>query len=153
MFEVKVKKLRPEAELPLKVARGSVGADLKIYFDKEDGEQIKKVVLQPNQSIKASTGIAVEIPEDYFMDIRPRSSAGIKKDLFLKNTTGVIDADYRGEILLFIKNIGDKAVTLEHGERVAQAIILPNYDVKYVEVEELSDTERGAGGFGSTGRK
>lgn len=153
MIEIKVKKLREEADLPLKATRGSVGADLKIYFDKEDGEQITKVVLQPNQSIKVSTGIAVEIPEDYFMDIRPRSSAGIKKDLVLKNTTGVIDADYRGEILLFIKNIGDKAITLEHGERVAQAIILPNYDIKYTQVEELGETERGAGAFGSTGSK
>lgn len=152
MVEIKVKKLRPEADIPFKATRGSVGADLKVYFDKENGDQITEVVLQPNQALKCSTGIAVEIPEGYWMDIRPRSSSGIKKDLILKNTTGVIDSDYRGEILLFIKNIGNEAVIIEHGERVAQAIILPNYEVGYTEVEELSNTERGAGGFGSTGR-
>lgn len=152
-MDIKVKKFRENAELPFKATRGSVGADLRVYFDKEDGEQISKVVLQPNQSIKVSTGIAVEIPEDYWMDIRPRSSAGIKKDLVLKNTTGVIDSDYRGEIFLFIKNIGDIPVEIENGERIAQAIILPNYEVNYIEVEELSETNRGDGGFGSTGAK
>lgn len=152
-MNIKVKKFRENAELPFKATRGSVGADLRVYFDKEDGEQISKIVLQPNQSIKASTGIAVEIPEDYWMDIRPRSSAGIKKNLVLKNTTGVIDSDYRGEIFLFIKNNGDTPVEIENGERIAQAIILPNYDVNYIEVEELSETNRGDGGFGSTGAK
>lgn len=152
-MDIKVKKIRENAELPFKATRGSVGADLRVYFDKEDGEQISKVVLQPNQSIKVSTGIAVEIPEDYWMDIRPRSSAGIKKDLVLKNTTGVIDSDYRGEIFLFIKNNGDTPVEIENGERIAQAIILPNYEVNYIEVEELSETNRGDGGFGSTGAK
>lgn len=152
-MDIKVKKIRENAELPFKATRGSIGADLRVYFDKEDGEQISKVVLQPNQSIKASTGIAVEIPEDYGMDIRPRSSAGIKKDLVFKNTTGVIDSDYRGEIFLFIKNNGDTPVEIENGERIAQAIILPNYDVNYIEVKELSETTRGDGGFGSTGSK
>lgn len=152
-MNIKVEKKRENAELPFKATRGSVGADLRVYFDKEDGEQISKIVLQPNQSIKASTGIAVEIPEDYWMDIRPRSSAGIKKNLVLKNTTGVIDSDYRGEIFLFIKNDGDTPIEIENGERVAQAIILPNYDVNFVEVEKLSETSRGDGAFGSTGAK
>lgn len=152
-INVKVKKLRGDVEIPFKATASSVGADLKVYLDIENGEQISKIVLQPNQEFKCHSGIAVEIPEGYFMQIAPRSSMGVKKNLILKNTVGIIDSDYRGEILLFVKNIGSEPITIEHKERIAQAIILPNLETVYEEATELSDTERGEGGFGSSGRK
>lgn len=154
MLEVKVKKLREDVIIPQQADTGSVGFDLSIYlpFDNEAGEQVSKVVLNPNQSVLLSTELAFEIPEGYYMQIHPRSSMGIKKKLILENLTAIIDSSYRGPVMLAIKNIGQDKVEILHRERLAQAIILPYPKVKFIEAEELSETERGEGGFGSSGR-
>ena len=154
MIEVKVKKTRKDAIIPEQATNGSVGFDLRIVLpiDEETGEQISKIRVKPNEKLKLSTELIFELPEGYFMQINPRSSMGIKKGLVLQNTTGILDSDYRGICYLFVKNTSDKPIEIEHQERLAQAIILPYPKIKFVEVEELSETERGDGGFGSSGR-
>lgn len=150
-IEVKVKKLRPNAQLPYQADSGSVGFDLRTdLFDEETQLTVLKTVLLPNQQAKIHTGIAVEIPENHFMMIFPRSSMGVKKNLILKNTVGIIDSSYRGEILLFVKNIGDTPIEIDNGERIAQAVVIPYPAISYVESDTLSETSRGDGGFGST---
>lgn len=149
---VKFKKVNKDVKIPYNADSGSVGYDLSAYFPEEECGKVLKVELKPNQEMKISTGISCEIPQGYYMQLVPRSSMGIKKNLILKNTVGVIDSSYRGEILMCVKNIGDETIEIMNGERICQAIILPYPKVKYVEVKELSETERGVGGFGSSGR-
>ena len=154
MTEIKVKKLFKDAELPLIATGGSAGADLKAYLYDETlpNEKITKIVIQPNQKVKIHTGLAFQLPQGTAMLLLPRSSMGIKKSLVLQNTIGLLDCDYTGECLIFLKNIGDEPVEIENGERLVQALIVPYIKPNYVEVEELNKTERGAGGFGSSGR-
>ena len=154
MIEVKVKKNRKDAIIPEQATNGSVGFDLRIVlpFDEQEQQQISKIKLNPNESIKLSTELIFELPEGYFMQINPRSSMGIKKGLVLQNTTGILDSDYRGICYLFVKNTSDKVIEIEHQERLAQAIILPYPKIKFTEVEELSKTVRGECGMGSSGR-
>lgn len=150
-MEIRFKKLREEAELPIRADKGSVGLDIKAcLYEEETGEKITKVVVPVGGTVKITTGLACQLPEGHFMIIAPRSSVGVKKGLMLKNTVGIIDESYRGQIYLFFKNISDEPVVIENGERVAQAIVLPYPVLDLVAVNELDNTERGAGGFGST---
>lgn len=153
-IEVKVKKLREDAVLPEMATLGSAGADLRacLPFDEQVGEQVSKVILAPKQKMKIGTGLAFQLPMFHVMLICPRSSMGIKKGLVLQNTIGVLDSDYRGECFLFVKNVGNEPIEIEHGERIAQAVVVPYPIIQYKEVEELDSTERGEGGFGSTGK-
>lgn len=153
MIKIKVKKMREDVIIPQQATDGSVGFDLRVVlpFDEEVGEQMSKVRVNPNESIRFSTELIFELPEGYFMQINPRSSMGIKKGLVLQNTTGILDADYRGICYLFVKNTSDKVIEIEHQERLAQAIILPYPKIEFEEVNELSETIRGEGGFGSSG--
>ena len=149
---VKVKKLFKDAQLPVRATDGSAGVDLKAYlYDEEVNEKVTKIVIQPNQKAKIHTGLAFQLPYNTAMLLLPRSSMGIKKGLILQNTVGLLDCDYTGECMIFVKNIGDELVEIENGERLVQALIVPYVKPKYVEVNELDETERGAGGFGSSG--
>lgn len=152
--EVKIKKLREDVIIPEQATNGSVGFDLRVVlpFDEIENEQLSKVRINPNESVRLSTELIFELPEGYFMQINPRSSMGIKKGLVLQNTTGILDSDYRGICYLFVKNTSNEPIEIQHQERLAQAIILPYPKIKFVEVEELSNTERGIGGMGSSGR-
>lgn len=153
-INVKVKKLRPEAQLPLMATIGSAGSDIRAcLYDEETGEKVTKIVIPAYGKAKINTGLAFQLPENHVMLIYPRSSMGVKKGLRLQNTTGVLDSDYTGECLLFLKNDSDTSVTIEDGERIAQIVVLPYPTVTYTEVEELNKTDRGDGGFGSTGSK
>ena len=153
-IEVKIKKLEQDAVIPEQATVGSAGFDLRAYIgDESMSEHIRLIHLEPNQKYRLSTKLAFQLPSNYVMILAPRSSAGIKKDLILQNTIGVLDSDYRGECFLFVKNIGTETVTIEHNERIAQAVILPYPTVNFNVVEELDETERGEGGFGSTGKK
>ena len=150
---VKVKKLFKDAQLPIIATDGSAGADLKAYlYDEEINEKITKIVIQPNQKAKIHTGLAFQLPYNTAMLLLPRSSMGIKKNLVLQNTIGLLDSDYTGECMIFVKNIGDEPVEIENGERLVQALVIPYVKANYEEVEELNETERGDGGFGSSGR-
>ena len=149
--DVKIKKLFPDVELPVVATEGSAGFDIRAYLQTD--EAISKIVLFPNQEAKIHTGLAFQLPVGSALLLLPRSSMGIEKNLILKNTIGLLDSDYRGECLIFVKNIGNDLIEIEHGERLAQGLIVPYYKPNFVTVYELDETERGAGGFGSTGRK
>lgn len=152
-IDIKVKKLRENAVVPKMATVGSAGADLHAcLYDEETGESISKIVVQPNQRVKIHTGLAFQVPENHVMLIDVRSSSGTKKGLMLQNTIGVLDSDYRGECLLFVTNTLSKPIEIENGERIAQALVLPYPTPKYVVVNELDQTERGEGGFGSSGK-
>lgn len=153
-IEIKIKKLRSDVIIPEQASSGSVGFDLRVVlpFDKEENEQISKIRINPNESVRLSTELIFELPDGYFMQINPRSSMGIKKGLVLQNTIGILDSDYRGICYLFVKNTSSDVIEIQHQERLAQAIILPYPKIKFIEVEELSKTDRGEGGMGSSGR-
>ena len=149
MLEVKIKKLHKDAVIPKYETFGSVGMDLTAVSKEYD----------KHGNVVFGTGLAIQIPEGYYADLRPRSSIS-KYDLVLANSVGTIDSDYRGELILKFKpsvyfgvNRGDDdGVMYDVGNRIAQLVILPYPKVYFVEVDELSDTERGTGGFGSTNK-
>lgn len=150
-IQVKIKKLYNDVIVPEQATSGSAGFDLRLYIPERDREFFNEIYLEPNETVKINTGLCFELPEDHVMIICPRSSTGIKKGLMMQNTIGILDADYRGECFLFLKNMSYKGIVIEHGERICQAIIMPYPKVNFEVVEELSSTERGTGGFGSTG--
>lgn len=139
-------KLSPTAQMPYQGSAQAAGSDL--YADLEGKERI---VLAPGEVRKISTGIAIALPEGTFGAIYPRSGLATKKGLILVNTVGIIDADYRGCVIVALKNTSNELQIVEHGERIAQLIVQPYYTVTFNEVESIGTTARGVGGFGSTG--
>lgn len=130
--------------VPSYATEGSAGLDIPCDND-------EPIVIEPRTQAKIPTGISVAIPQGYFGAIYPRSSAGIKLRVTLSNTVGIIDSDYRGEISLFVYNEGENPITIHKGDRLVQMILQPYLKANIRVVEELDDTLRGAGGFGSTG--
>ena len=145
MEQIKVKLLRPGAKLPTYGTEFSAGADLYACLEED-------VVIAPGQTCKIPTGIAMELPIGCAGLIYARSSMGTKKGLAPANKVGVVDSDYRGEFLVFLHNHGTEAQTVAHGDRIAQLLVTPVFTPGFIEAEAISDTVRGAGGFGSTGR-
>ena len=141
-MELKVKKLHPEAKIPVRKREGDAGLDL---YSVED------TVLQPGEWKAIPTGVAVEIPEGYVGIIKDRSGLALKYALHC--LAGVIDENYRGEVKVVIINLGKETVKLEKGSRIAQLLLVPYLKAEPVEVGDLSDTERGEEGFGSSGLK
>ncbi len=146
MQEVKVKKLRDNARLPVYGTAFSAGADLCACLD-------SPVTLAPGETRLISIGISMEIPEGYAGLVFARSGLATKRSLAPANKVGVIDSDYRGEFFVPLHNHGTVPQTIVDGERIAQMILTPYLTAKFVEASELSDTVRGEGGFGSTGRR
>ena len=146
MQKINVKKLRPDARLPVYGTEFSAGADLCACLD-------APVTLQPGETKLISIGIAMEIPAGYAGLVFARSGLASKRHLAPANKVGVIDPDYRGEFFVPLHNHGPVAQTVEPGERIAQMVLTPFLTAQFVEAESLSDTVRGAGGFGSTGTK
>ena len=146
MEKVNIKKLSPDAVVPTYGSEYSAGADLYACVE-------GSVTVNPGQTLLVKTGIAMEIPEGYAGLIYARSGLATKKGLAPANKVGVIDSDYRGEILVALYNQSQVPATVEKGERIAQIVIAPFLKADFTVVEELSDTKRGAGGFGSTGTK
>ena len=142
---MRFKKLNPEAICPTYGTEYSAGADLYNLNT--------PVTIEPHMTTLIHTGIALEIPEGYCGLIFARSGLATKRGLAPANKVGVIDADYRGEVMVALHNHSDVAATVDRGERVAQLAIVPFLKVEFDECDELSDTVRGAGGFGSTGTK
>lgn len=149
-MNIKIKKLTDTAQIPTRGSEYAAGYDL--YADMSDF-MTNGTTLQPHTTVKIGTGIAIEIPEGYFGGIFPRSGLSTKKGLRPANTPGCIDADYRGEIIVALHNDSDQIQIIEKGERIAQLVVIPFLPVEFEEVKELSDTDRGSGGFGSTGTK
>lgn len=145
-MNVKVKKLYPNAKMPFYGTEFSAGADLCACLD-------APVTLQPNETKMISIGIAVELPTGYAGLIFARSGLASKRGLAPANKVGVVDSDYRGEWFVPMRNHSEQMQTIEPGERIAQLVITPYLTAQFVENENLSDTVRGCGGFGSTGEK
>lgn len=145
MDTIRVKKLNSKAVLPTYGSAEAAGADLYACLD-------APVTIEPGASVFIPTGIALEVPKGCAGLVYARSSMGVKRGLAPANKVGVIDSDYRGEIRVVLLNHGNQPQTVEPGERVAQFIITPVLTPVYEEAEELSDTQRGTGGFGSTGK-
>ena len=143
-IHVRFKKLDPKAQVPTYGSQSAAGADL---YSLEGAE------IQPGQTVLIHTGIAMEIPEGYAGLIYARSGLATKKGLAPANKVGVIDADYRGEIMVSLHNHSAEMRKIDGGERIAQLVVTPFLRVDFDEVSDLSDTDRGAGGFGSTGTK
>jgi len=141
--QIKFIKLHPDAKPPMYQTDQSVGADLT---------SIEHVNIEPGQFRLVKTGIAVELPRGTEMQIRPRSGLAFKHGVTVLNAPGTIDADYRGEVGVLLINHGTTTFKVCKGDRIAQAILAKAILVNYRQVKELSNTDRGAGGFGSTGR-
>ena len=133
-------------QLPSYETPASAGMDLRANLD-------EPVVLKPLERALIPTGLYIELPVGYEAQIRPRSGLAIKKGITLLNTPGTVDADYRGEIKIILANISNDEFAVNDGERIAQMVINQHERADWIEVEELPETERGAGGFGSTGTK
>lgn len=143
---VRFKKLDKNAVVPTYGTPFSAGADLYACM-------AEAVTINPGQTVLMHTGIAMELPEGYVGLNFARSGLATKRGLAPANKVGVIDSDYRGEIMVALHNHGSEAQTVEPGERISQLLIMPVVQAEFEETKELSDTVRGAGGFGSTGRK
>jgi len=139
---VRVKRLHPDAVIPKAARRGDVAFDLYSVIDYK---------LEPGERYAVPTGIAVEIPQGYEGQVRPRSGLAMRDGITVLNTPGTIDSGYRGEVKTIIMNHGTTPFKITKGMRISQLAIRPVPDVQFIEVDELSDTERGEGGFGSTG--
>ena len=146
MTEILIKRLSKDVALPKYETDGSSGLDLAANTDK----QIK---ILPGKSEIISTGLAVAIPKNFEIQIRPRSGLAAKRQISVLNTPGTIDADYRGELKVILINLSDKVFVVEKGLRIAQMVLCPVIKAKLKEVTNLENTERGSGGFGSTGIK
>lgn len=168
-MELKVKKMRDNAILPMRGTVESAGIDLHacikdvesfmVYNTNNVGIETKRerpddetIIIPPGYTVMIPTGIACDFPKGYFGMMFPRSSVGTKRGLVLANTSGIIDNDYRNEIIMAFKNTGDGGRLIQHGERLAQLILLPYVTYNIVETDTLTETERGEGGFGSTGK-
>lgn len=139
-------KLHPDAVVPTYGSRHAAGADLYALAEAE-------ILVPAGKTVFVSTGIAMEIPEGFVGLVFARSSMGAKRNLAPANKVGVIDSDYRGEIRVVLHNHGDTDQVVMPGERIAQLAIVPYLTAEFEECTSLSDTDRGAGGFGSTGTK
>ena len=145
MDAICVKKLKPNAILPTYGSAEAAGADLYACLD-------EKIIIHPGESVFVPTGLAMEIPKGYAGLIYARSGLACKRGLAPANKVGVIDSDYRGEFIVVLHNHGSQPQEIAHGERIAQLVVTPVFTPGFAEVQELTDTTRSAGGFGSTGK-
>lgn len=143
---IQIKKLNPAAVIPSSGSKYAAGYDL--YACLPEGS----VEIAPHATAKIGTGLSLAVPEGYFGAIFARSGLATKQGLRPANCVGVCDSDYRGEYIIALHNDGETAQTIHHGDRIAQLVVMPYLAVEFEEVTELDHTERGAGGFGSTGK-
>lgn len=144
-MKINIKRLSETARLPERGSEYAAGYDL---FADLDGD----VEIPPHTTYMVNTGVAMEIPEGYWGGVFARSGLSAKENLRPANCVGVVDADYRGPICVALHNDGDVVRTITPGQKIAQMVVVPFLSVEFEEVEELSETVRGAGGFGSTGK-
>jgi len=142
---IKVKRLRPSAQLPVYQTQHAAGMDLAADVG-------GSVLVAPKERRAIPTGLTIEIPPGYEGQVRPRSGRAINEGLTIINSPGTIDADYRGEVKVLIVNLGDRTIEIHPGDRIAQLVIAPALRAEIEEVQELGGSGRGPGGFGHTGR-
>ena len=145
MAKVLIKKLDPAVELPAYKTEGASGMDLMALVK-------EPINLKPNSSCLVPTGLAVAFSSDFEIQIRPRSGLAAKNNISVLNTPGTIDSDYRGEIKVILFNHGKNDFLIKNKDRIAQMVLMPVLKASFEEVDELPDTVRGSGGFGSTGK-
>ena len=145
MVKILIKKTSKEVITPKYKTDGSSGVDLSAFLDKE-------VVIKPNSSDLIPTGLQVAIPEEFEIQIRPRSGLAAKESIGVLNSPGTIDSDYRGELKIILFNHSNKDFIINNGDRIAQMVLVPILKMEFEEVDSLPDTVRGQGGFGSTGK-
>ncbi|MCR4940833.1 MAG: dUTP diphosphatase [Treponemataceae bacterium] len=146
MERIKIKCLAKEgALLPQYQTRDSAGADIRAFLT-------SPLIIEPGERSLVPTGLSFEIPSGYEVQVRPRSGLAIKNGITCLNAPGTIDADYRGEVKVILYNAGKESFTVNNGDRIAQIVVAPVTAGVFEKVAALSDTERGAGGFGSTGK-
>ena len=143
-MEVRIKLLDPRATVPTRGSAEAAGADLRT---------LEALTVPAHKTVQAHTGIAIELPVGYAALVYARSGMALKKGIAPANKVGVVDSDYRGEIMVSLHNHTDEDVQIEEGERIAQLVIAPVVLPDFVVCDSLGDTDRGAGGFGSTGTK
>jgi len=146
-IELKCKRVREGSRLPLPSYRSEFASGMDLFADIE-GE----IVLQPMERRAIPTGLAIEVPPGYEGQVRPRSGLALKDGVTCLNSPGTIDADYRGEVQVILANLSTAPVTIHRGDRIAQLVVAQTCRAQLREVAELSNTGRGSGGFGSTGR-
>ena len=146
-MNLQVRRLSPRAALPEYHSALAAGLDLAACLPEETPE----ITIAPGQIVKIGTGLAIAVPEGHEAQVRPRSGLASRHGITLSNAPGTIDADYRGEVIVPLINLGREPYRLTHGTRIAQMIIAPVTRVAVCEVSELDATTRGSGGFGSTG--
>ena len=146
MVKILVKKLNPKVKLPEYKTNGSSGMDLMAFIK-------DPITIKSKSSSLVSTGLSIAFSKNYEIQIRPRSGLAAKNSISILNTPGTIDADYRGEIKVILINLGQDTFKVEKGLRIAQMIVCPIVQAQLQEVDDLNETERGKGGFGSTGTK
>ena len=146
MTEILIKRLSKDINLPKYETEGSSGMDLAAHIE-------NSVQIEPGNTVIVPTGIAVSIPKNFEMQIRPRSGLAAKNKISVLNTPGTIDSDYRGEIKVILINLSEKTFIVEKGARIAQMVLCPIVKAQVKEVESLGETLRSSSGFGSTGTK
>ena len=146
MTKILIKRLSKEISLPKYETAGSSGMDLAANI-------AGNISIDPGKTAIIPTGLALSVPKGFEVQIRPRSGLAAKKKISVLNTPGTIDSDYRGEIKVILINLGQETFKVEKGSRIAQMVVCPVVQAQIKEVEDLSETERGKGGFGSTGSK
>ena len=144
---LEIQKCRPEAVIPT-VSEGNAGIDLRVLTQNNE----PSVIIEPNEFYTFNTGLKMNIPEGYYIEVVPRSSIGIKRNLRIKNTVGVLDSSWKGETLVAIHNFGPDPVIVDNNERLCQMILHQYPKVVIKEVNEVGTSNRGENGFGSTGR-
>lgn len=145
-MEVRFKRLNDLAKIPTRGSKFSAGYDLYAATDKD-------IQIPPHSTVKIGTGLAMELPVGWFGAIFARSGIATKRGLRPANCVGACDCDYLGEYIVAIHNDSNETMTVQAGERIAQLVILPYQDIDFKEVDKLHETDRGKGGFGSTGEK
>ena len=146
MTKIQIKKLSKDVLTPKYETSGSSGMDIAAYIEGD-------IIINPGDKALIPSGFSLSIPKGYEVQIRPRSGLAAKKSITVLNTPGTIDADYRGELKIILINHSKEKFSVKKGERIAQMVVCPVTQAQLEEVEELSVTNRGAGGFGSTGAK
>ena len=144
MIILKVFKTNPRIAMPQYESEGAAGMDLRAFLDED-------VSIPPLGRVKVPTGLKIEIPQGFEAQVRPRSGLALKHGLTVLNSPGTIDCDYRGDLDIILINLGSQNVIIKDGERIAQLVVAPVCRVQAVEVQELTPSQRGSAGFGSTG--
>lgn len=146
MVQMKIKKWPHfKGEFPAYQSKGASGFDVRAQIS-------EPITVKPGERVLVPTGLSLEVPVGYEIQARPRSGWALKQGMTLLNTPGTIDADYRGEVKIILVNLGQESVVIQDQERIAQLVVAPIFQVEMLLTEDLTSTERGAGGFGSTGR-